>query len=93
MSWTSPERRLSSARYGRQPGLFPMARPGAMPGWPGRWGNPEPREPWDRRWAEIRFPIIIPCHRVLASNGGLGGFSGGLEMKRFLLNLEKTADS
>ena len=35
------------------------------------------------------LPIIIPCHRVLASNGGLGGFSGGLEMKRFLLNLEK----
>lgn len=34
------------------------------------------------------LPVIIPCHRVLASNGGLGGFSGGLEMKRFLLNLE-----
>ena len=32
--------------------------------------------------------IIIPCHRVLASNGGLGGFSGGLQMKRFLLSLE-----
>ena len=34
------------------------------------------------------LPVIIPCHRVLASNGGLGGFSGGLEMKRFLLHLE-----
>lgn len=34
------------------------------------------------------LPIIIPCHRVLGSNGGLGGFSGGLEMKRFLLRLE-----
>ena len=34
------------------------------------------------------LPVIIPCHRVLAGNGGLGGFSGGLEMKRFLLHLE-----
>jgi methylated-DNA-[protein]-cysteine S-methyltransferase len=34
------------------------------------------------------LPIIVPCHRVVASNGGLGGFSGGLEMKRRLLSLE-----
>ena len=34
------------------------------------------------------LPIIIPCHRVIASNGGLGGFSGGLKLKRFLLSLE-----
>jgi methylated-DNA-[protein]-cysteine S-methyltransferase len=34
------------------------------------------------------LPVIIPCHRVLASDGGLGGFSGGLAMKRFLLKLE-----
>jgi methylated-DNA-[protein]-cysteine S-methyltransferase len=34
------------------------------------------------------FPIIVPCHRVLAADGGLGGFSGGLEMKRLLLELE-----
>jgi len=34
------------------------------------------------------FPIIIPCHRVLRSDGGLGGFSGGLAMKRSLLQLE-----
>nr|MDK2850718.1 methylated-DNA-[protein]-cysteine S-methyltransferase [Candidatus Cloacimonadota bacterium] len=34
-------------------------------------------------------PIIIPCHRVIASNGSLGGFSGGIATKRFLLGLEK----
>jgi methylated-DNA-[protein]-cysteine S-methyltransferase len=34
------------------------------------------------------LPVIIPCHRVLASNGKLGGFSGGLEIKRRLLSLE-----
>jgi len=33
-------------------------------------------------------PILVPCHRVLASGGGLGGFGGGLEMKRRLLLLE-----
>ncbi len=34
------------------------------------------------------FPIVVPCHRVLAADGKLGGFSGGLEMKRRLLALE-----
>jgi len=34
------------------------------------------------------IPIIIPCHRVLASDGGLGGFSAGLEWKQRLLRLE-----
>ncbi len=34
------------------------------------------------------LPIVVPCHRVVASDGGLGGFSGGLEMKRYLLRLE-----
>ena len=34
------------------------------------------------------MPVIIPCHRVISSGGGLGGFTGGLEMKRFLLDLE-----
>lgn len=33
-------------------------------------------------------PLLIPCHRVLASGGGLGGFSGGLPWKRKLLGVE-----
>jgi len=33
--------------------------------------------------------IVIPCHRVLCSDGSLGGFSAGLELKKFLLSLEK----
>ncbi len=32
--------------------------------------------------------IIVPCHRVVASDGGLGGFGGGLEVKKHLLYLE-----
>ena len=35
-----------------------------------------------------RFPLVIPCHRVIAGDGRIGGFSGGLDLKRFLLSLE-----
>ncbi len=34
------------------------------------------------------IPIVVPCHRVLRSGGGLGGYGGGLEVKRRLLELE-----
>lgn len=34
------------------------------------------------------IPIVVPCHRVLHSGGGLGGYTGGLDRKRFLLGLE-----
>jgi len=34
------------------------------------------------------IPIVIPCHRVIAADGTLGGYSGGLDMKRALLKLE-----
>ena len=35
------------------------------------------------------IPIIVPCHRVIASDGSLGGYALGLKMKRFLLELER----
>ncbi|WP_405688756.1 methylated-DNA--[protein]-cysteine S-methyltransferase [Streptomyces sp. NBC_00057] len=34
------------------------------------------------------LPVVVPCHRVVESDGGLGGFGGGLETKRKLLALE-----
>ncbi len=34
------------------------------------------------------LPIVIPCHRVIGSNGSLTGFGGGMAAKRFLLDLE-----
>jgi methylated-DNA-[protein]-cysteine S-methyltransferase len=34
------------------------------------------------------IPIVVPCHRVLHSGGGLGGYAGGLDRKRALLTLE-----
>ncbi|MFC2005408.1 methylated-DNA--[protein]-cysteine S-methyltransferase [Chloroflexota bacterium] len=38
------------------------------------------------------LPVIIPCHRVVASDGRLGGFSGGVEIKQHLLYLEASAN-
>jgi methylated-DNA-[protein]-cysteine S-methyltransferase len=35
------------------------------------------------------LPIIIPCHRVIAKNGGIGGYSGGIWRKEFMLELER----
>ncbi|MCK4311314.1 MAG: methylated-DNA--[protein]-cysteine S-methyltransferase [Candidatus Cloacimonetes bacterium] len=35
------------------------------------------------------IPIIVPCHRVIAKDGSLGGFGGGVPIKRYLLELEK----
>ena len=34
------------------------------------------------------LPVVVPCHRVVESGGGIGGFGGGLETKRKLLSLE-----
>ena len=33
-------------------------------------------------------PIIIPCHRVIGADGNIGGYSGGLRIKKMLLKLE-----
>jgi len=42
-------------------------------------------------WANGRNPLslIVPCHRVIGAGGALGGYSGGLAQKRFLLSLEQ----
>lgn len=37
------------------------------------------------------IPIVVPCHRVIASDGTLGGYGGGLPAKRLLLTLERGA--
>jgi methylated-DNA-[protein]-cysteine S-methyltransferase len=36
-------------------------------------------------------PILIPCHRIIASDGSFGGYGGGLAVKRALLALERTS--
>jgi O-6-methylguanine DNA methyltransferase len=37
------------------------------------------------------IPVLVPCHRVVTSTGGLGGFSGGLDWKRKLLAIERVS--
>ncbi|MBW6458062.1 MAG: MGMT family protein [FCB group bacterium] len=36
-----------------------------------------------------RIPILIPCHRVIRSDGHLGGYAGGIKIKEKLLQIEK----
>ena len=35
------------------------------------------------------LPIVVPCHRVVAADGSLGGYAGGLDLKRWLLSRER----
>ena len=51
-------------------------------------GNPGAARAVGHALGKNPISIIIPCHRVLNRDGGLGGFGGGLEMKRYLLALK-----
>ena len=53
-----------------------------------RLGSPNASRAVGLANARNPIPFVIPCHRVLGSDGSLTGFRGGLEMKRFLLDLE-----
>jgi len=55
----------------------------------GQIGKPLASRAVGRALGKNPLPIIVPCHRVLASSGALCGFGGGLEMKRYLLDLEE----
>ncbi len=54
----------------------------------GHLGNPRAARAVGTALAHNPFPIIVPCHRAIRSNGTLGGFQGGVEMKRALLEME-----
>jgi methylated-DNA-[protein]-cysteine S-methyltransferase len=56
-----------------------------------RTGRPNAYRAVGHTMATNPIPIVIPCHRVLGSDGGLHGFGGGLDMKRRLLALEGAA--
>lgn len=59
-----------------------------------RAGSPAASRAVGNCMASNRIPLIIPCHRVVASGGGLGGFSaaGGTSTKQRLLDLEGAAE-
>jgi O-6-methylguanine DNA methyltransferase len=54
-------------------------------------GRPNGARAVGQAMAANRFPLIIPCHRVVSGNGKIGGFSSGVELKRHLLKLEGIA--
>lgn len=51
-------------------------------------GNPRASRAAGNALGSNPIPIVVPCHRVVRSGGALGGYTGGLERKRFLLRLE-----
>jgi methylated-DNA-[protein]-cysteine S-methyltransferase len=53
-----------------------------------RAGSPKASRAVGSAMATNPVPIVVPCHRVLRSGGQLGGYGGGLEVKRYLLALE-----
>jgi len=54
-----------------------------------RCGSPKAARAVGQVMAKNPWPLVFPCHRVLASGGGLGGFGPGIEMKKWLLELER----
>ena len=58
-----------------------------------RVGAPQAPRAVGRANGSNRLAIIVPCHRVIATGGGLGGYGGGLPAKRRLLDLEAAARS
>ena len=56
-----------------------------------RVGNPRASRAVGLANGSNPLPIVVPCHRVIGSNGSLTGFGGGLDAKRHLLALEGAA--
>lgn len=54
-------------------------------------GNPKAVRAVGTACATNPLPVVVPCHRVLRSDGSLGGYAGGLPAKTMLLNLESAA--
>jgi methylated-DNA-[protein]-cysteine S-methyltransferase len=54
----------------------------------GRAGSPRAVRAAGNALGANPLPVVVPCHRVVRTGGGLGGYTGGLERKEFLLRLE-----
>jgi methylated-DNA-[protein]-cysteine S-methyltransferase len=54
----------------------------------GRAGSPRAVRAAGNALGSNPMPVVVPCHRVLRTGGALGGYTGGLERKEFLLRLE-----
>ncbi|WP_053853038.1 methylated-DNA--[protein]-cysteine S-methyltransferase [Streptomyces sp. NRRL B-24085] len=69
----------SGVRFGQVVGYGELA---------GRVGQPGAAQAVGVAMGSNPLPVVVPCHRVVESDGGIGGFGGGLETKRQLLALE-----
>ncbi|GAA5066054.1 methylated-DNA--[protein]-cysteine S-methyltransferase [Streptomyces similanensis] len=69
----------SGVPYGQVVGYGDLAR---------RVGQPQAAQAVGVAMGSNPLPLVVPCHRVVESDGGIGGFGGGLETKRTLLSLE-----
>ncbi|MFD9908198.1 methylated-DNA--[protein]-cysteine S-methyltransferase [Streptomyces sp. NPDC059063] len=69
----------TGVRYGTVVGYGDLAR---------RVGQPGAAQAVGLAMGANPLPVVVPCHRVVESDGGIGGFGGGLETKRQLLALE-----
>jgi methylated-DNA-[protein]-cysteine S-methyltransferase len=54
-------------------------------------GNPRAIRAVGTACATNPLPVVVPCHRVVRSDGSIGGYLGGLDAKRTLLTLEASA--
>jgi methylated-DNA-[protein]-cysteine S-methyltransferase len=75
-------RKLQGIPYGKTISYGELAR---------RVGNPKASRAVGAANGRNPIPIVIPCHRVIGSNGKLTGFGGGLPVKEALLRLERGA--
>lgn len=76
------QRQLSSIGYGTTQSYGQIAA---------SVGNPQAVRAVGSACATNPLPIVIPCHRVIRTDGSLGGYAGGLEAKTTLLRLEAAA--
>jgi len=80
-----------SAKVLKQACKIPRGKVVTYSGLAAKLGRPGAARAVGTALANNPFPIIIPCHRVVRADGSLGGFGGGLKLKRELLDREGVA--
>jgi methylated-DNA-[protein]-cysteine S-methyltransferase len=80
-----------SARVLRQTGKIPRGKVATYSGLAAKIGSPRAARAVGTALANNPFPLAIPCHRVVRADGSLGGFGGGIRMKKELLGKEGVA--
>ena len=77
-----------SAKVLKQTGQIPLGKVATYSGLAVKIGSPQAARAVGTALANNPFPLIIPCHRVVRTDGSLGGFGGGIKMKKELLTRE-----